>query len=136
MKYRYDVIMHKGLAMAVVLLLSLCCPSLSFGHLPHHGEHHSDCLSQDKDNDNPNLNPNSSLPLGGVGGGSKEVLHSSMIGVGFSNILDTYLSSYNSKGTDIRVQRETLRMTNLWKGHPLCTRVVLQLHGGQCGQSR
>ena len=101
--------------MAVVLLLSLCCPSLSFGHLPHHGEHHSDCLSQD--NPNPNDNSNPTLPLGGDGGGSKEVLHSSMIGVGFSNILDTYLSSYNYKGTDIRVQRETMRMTNLWKGH-------------------
>ena len=41
---------------------------------------------------------------------NKEVLHSSMIGVGSSNVLDTYLSSYNYKGTDFRIQRETMRM--------------------------
>jgi hypothetical protein len=39
-----------------------------------------------------------------------------MIGVGSSNVLDTYLSSYNYKGTDFRIQRETMRMTNLWGG--------------------
>ena len=39
-----------------------------------------------------------------------------MIGVGWSNILDTYLSPYNYKGTDIRIQRETQRMTTLWDG--------------------
>ena len=39
-----------------------------------------------------------------------------MIGVGSSNVLDTYLSSYNYKGTDYRIQRETMRMTNLWGG--------------------
>ena len=47
---------------------------------------------------------------------NKEVLHSTMIGVGSSNVLDTYLSSYNYTGTDYRIQRETMRMTNLWKG--------------------
>ena len=39
---------------------------------------------------------------------NKEVLHSSMIGVGSSNILDTYLSPYNYTGIDIRIQRETM----------------------------
>ena len=47
---------------------------------------------------------------------NKEVLHSSMIGAGSSNVLDTYLSSYNYKGTDFRIQRETMRMTNLLGG--------------------
>ena len=47
---------------------------------------------------------------------NKEVLHSTMLGVGSSNVLDTYLSSYNYTGTDYRIQRETMRMTNLWKG--------------------
>lgn len=47
---------------------------------------------------------------------NKEVLHSSMIGVGSSNILDSYLSPYNYTGTDIRIQRETMRMTKLWNG--------------------
>lgn len=47
---------------------------------------------------------------------NKEVLHSSMLGIGSSNILDTYLSPYNYTGTDIRIQRETMRMTNLWGG--------------------
>ena len=47
---------------------------------------------------------------------NKEVLHSSMIGMGSSNVLDTYLSSYNYTGKDYRIQRETMRMTNLWKG--------------------
>lgn len=47
---------------------------------------------------------------------NKEVLHSTLFGVGWSNVLDTYLSPYNYKGTDIRIQRETQRMTTLWQG--------------------
>ncbi|MDE5550756.1 MAG: DUF3316 domain-containing protein [Bacteroidaceae bacterium] len=47
---------------------------------------------------------------------NKEVLHSSMVGCGASNVLDTYLSPYNYTGTDFRVQRETQRMTTLWQG--------------------
>lgn len=47
---------------------------------------------------------------------NKESLHSTMIGVGSANVLDTYLSPYNYKGTDIRLQRETQRMTRLWGG--------------------
>jgi len=47
---------------------------------------------------------------------NKEVLHTSMIGAGWSNVLDTYLSPYNYTGTDIRIQRETQRMTTLWGG--------------------
>ena len=47
---------------------------------------------------------------------NKEVLHSTLFGAGWANVLDTYLSPYNYKGTDIRIQRETMRMTNLWQG--------------------
>ena len=56
------------------------------------------------------------LSLCAYGQDNKEVLHSSMVGVGWSNILDTYLSPYNYTGTDIRIQRETMRMTTLWDG--------------------
>ena len=59
---------------------------------------------------------------------NKEVLHSSMIGVGSSNILDTYLSSYNYTGTDIRIQRETMRMTNLWGGR-VSNQSLIDLNG-------
>ena len=58
MTYRYDVIMNRGLAMAMMLLLSLCCPSLSFGHLPHDEENQSECLAKDDPNPNDDLNPN------------------------------------------------------------------------------
>lgn len=47
---------------------------------------------------------------------NKEVLHSTMGGAGFSNILDTYLAPYSYTGTSLRIQRETQRMTNLWGG--------------------
>ena len=51
-----------------------------------------------------------------------------MIGVGSSNILDTYLSSYNYTGTDIRIQRETMRMTNLWGGR-VSNQSLIDLNG-------
>lgn len=41
------------------------------------------------------------------------VLHSFMVGAGSANLLDTYLSPYNYKGIDIRLVRETFRMTSL-----------------------
>ena len=69
----------------------------------------------------PNLKPQTSNL-------NKEVLHSSMIGVGSSNIIDTYLSSYNYTGTDIRIQRETMRMTNLWGGR-VSNQSLIDLNG-------
>ncbi len=39
-----------------------------------------------------------------------------MAGVGFANVLDTYISPYNYTGTDFRLQRETTRMTKLMDG--------------------
>ena len=77
--------------MAMLLLLSLCT----------YGQEETEANSEQ-------LTVNCQL--------NKEVLHSTMIGVGSSNVLDTYLSSYNYKGTDYRIQRETMRMTNLWGG--------------------
>lgn len=46
----------------------------------------------------------------------REAMHSSVIGGGFANVLDTYLSPYNYKGPEIRIMRETMRMTKLWGG--------------------
>lgn len=42
--------------------------------------------------------------------------HSTMIGVGAANVLDTYLSPYNYTGPEVRVIRETERMTKLCRG--------------------
>ena len=89
---RLNSIMCKGLAVAATLLLSLCVygqDSLAYSPLARF---------------NPPLHIN------------KEVLHSSMVGCGASNVLDTYLSPYNYTGIDFRVQRETQRMTTLWQG--------------------
>lgn len=38
-------------------------------------------------------------------------------GIGYSNILDTYLSTQEYKGIDFRTSRETMRMTNIGKGN-------------------
>ncbi len=81
--------MYKGLAAASVMLLSGLC-----AHAQTSGAQSAD-----------------SLPAIG-----REHLHSTMIGVGASNVLDTYLSPYNFTGTDLRVQRETMRMTRLCHG--------------------
>lgn len=43
-------------------------------------------------------------------------VHSTMVGVGMANVLDTYLSPYNYTGPELRVVRETERMTRLWHG--------------------
>ncbi|MCR5312418.1 MAG: DUF3316 domain-containing protein [Bacteroidaceae bacterium] len=48
---------------------------------------------------------------------NKEVMHSTILGVGSSNVLDSYLSPYNYSGPEIRVVRETMRMTRLMGGH-------------------
>lgn len=85
--------MCKGLAMATLLLLSFCA------------------YGQDREGTERDSQPTrDDIPL------NKELLHSSMIGVGAANVLDTYLSPYNYTGTDIRIQRETQRMTNMWNG--------------------
>ena len=47
---------------------------------------------------------------------NKTSMRSTMIGVGSANVLDTYLSPYNYKGTEVRIMRETMRMTRLMGG--------------------
>ena len=47
---------------------------------------------------------------------NKTSMRSTMIGVGSANVLDTYLSPYNYKGTEVRIMRETMRMTRLMDG--------------------
>lgn len=83
--------MYRGLATVTMLLLSLCA-------LCQTGASVSDAPSVQI------LHPN------------QEVMRSFMVGVGSSNILDTYLSPYNYSGTDFRAQRETQRMTKLRQG--------------------
>ncbi len=43
-------------------------------------------------------------------------MRSSMLGVGSANVLDTYLSPYNYTGPELRIMRETMRMTRLMGG--------------------
>ena len=94
---RFNSIISKGLAVAATLLPSLC----AYGQ---------DVLSETQRSEiTSSFSPHTSHL-------NKEVLHSSMAGIGSSNVLDTYLSPYNYTGTDYRIQRETQRMTNLWKG--------------------
>ena len=94
---RFNSIISKGLAVAATLLPSLC----AYGQ---------DVLSETQRSEiASSFSPHPSHL-------NKEVLHSSMAGIGSSNVLDTYLSPYNYTGTDYRIQRETQRMTNLWKG--------------------
>ncbi len=45
------------------------------------------------------------------------VEHATTFGIGTNNVLDTYLSPYNYKGTEVRVTRETMRMTTLMHGN-------------------
>lgn len=47
---------------------------------------------------------------------NKTSMRSTMIGVGSANVLDTYLSPYSYKGTEVRIMRETMRMTHLMDG--------------------
>lgn len=84
--------MRRGLATAIVLLSSL---SMSFAQ-----SRQESCTT-------------TCLPSSSI---HKEVIHSTMVGIGTSNVLDTYLSPYNYTGIDIRLQRETMRMLRRWNG--------------------
>lgn len=48
---------------------------------------------------------------------TRYVIRSTMYGVGFTNVFDTYLSPQEYKGIDFRISRETMRMTNLFDGN-------------------
>jgi len=43
-------------------------------------------------------------------------MHSTLYGVGYSSVLDSYLSPYSYHGPEVRIIRETMRMTNLMEG--------------------
>lgn len=45
------------------------------------------------------------------------IIRSTLYGIGSTNILDTYLSPMEYTGPEIRVLRESMRMTNLWDGN-------------------
>ena len=45
------------------------------------------------------------------------VTRATMYGVGFTNVFDTYLSPQEYKGIDVRISRETIRMTKLFDGN-------------------
>ncbi len=48
---------------------------------------------------------------------NRYVMRSTMYGVGFANVYDTYLSPQEYVGTDFRISRETMRMTKLFDGN-------------------
>jgi len=60
---------------------------------------------------------------------NQNVLHSTMYGVGTSNVMDSYLSPYDYKGIDVRLIRETMRGTKLWDGH-VVYQTLLDIDGG------
>lgn len=47
---------------------------------------------------------------------NRYVMRSTLYGIGYTNILDTYLSPMEYTGAEIRVVRESMRMTHLLKG--------------------
>lgn len=51
-----------------------------------------------------------------VTGNSEDVAHSTMLGIGKANVMDSYLSPYNYTGPELRLLRETMRMTKLLDG--------------------
>ena len=60
---------------------------------------------------------------------TQRTLHSTLYGVGTSNVLDTYLSPYNYTGIDVRLMRETMRPTHLAHGH-IHYQTFIDLDGG------
>lgn len=59
---------------------------------------------------------------------TREVMHSSMIGAGLANVLDTYLSPYEYTGAEVRIMRETMRMTKLGGGR-VSNQSLIDLNG-------
>ena len=45
------------------------------------------------------------------------IMRSTLYGAGFTNLLDTYLSPMEYTGPEVRVLRESMRMTRLWDGN-------------------
>ena len=55
-------------------------------------------------------------------------MHAIMVGAGWSNVLESYLSPYNYKGTDFTVVRETMRPTKLMQGR-VNVQTLFQING-------
>ena len=48
---------------------------------------------------------------------NRYVMRSMLFGAGYTNVLDTYLSPLEYKGCEIRILRESMRMTRLMDGN-------------------
>ncbi len=57
------------------------------------------------------------------------VTRATTYGVGFTNVYDTYLSPVEYKGTEIRIMRESIRLTKLADGN-ISTQALFQAHLG------
>ena len=55
-------------------------------------------------------------------------MHAIMVGAGWSNVLESYLSPYNYTGTDFTVIRETMRPTKLMQGK-VDVQTLFQING-------
>ena len=65
----------------------------------------------------PGLGQNNESSGEGFSDPTRYVTRSTMYGVGFTNVFDTYLSPQEYKGIDFRISRETMRMTKLFDGN-------------------
>ncbi|MBR3456300.1 MAG: DUF3316 domain-containing protein [Bacteroidaceae bacterium] len=59
---------------------------------------------------------------------SQTTMHSMMVGAGWANVLESYLSPYNYRGTDITAIRETMRPTKMMQGR-VHVQTLFQLNG-------
>lgn len=50
-------------------------------------------------------------------GANRYTMRSNMIGVGGVNRLETYLSPFEYKGTELRFMHESMRLTRMWRGN-------------------
>ncbi|WP_036787858.1 DUF3316 domain-containing protein [Phocaeicola abscessus] len=58
---------------------------------------------------------------------NKYVTRATLYGIGYTNILDTYLSPMEYTGTELRILKESMRMTKLMDGQ-VSTQSIFQLH--------
>lgn len=59
---------------------------------------------------------------------NKTSMRSTMFGMGSANVLDTYLSPYNYTGTEVRIMRETMRMTRHMDGR-VSNQTLIDING-------
>jgi len=66
---------------------------------------------------------------------NKEVMHSTMFGGGMNSVYDSYLSPYSYGNGELRIQRETMRMTNLLDGR-VSNQSFIDFHVGYGSDSK